>query len=386
MSPKTQHNILLVITIVFIILITSISPLLRMELPKPSYYNQIFEEAQVVAIIEEELTVDPVVEGLLNGTQKIVVYIKTGEYKGEVFETVNVLDKAHNVLVKNGLDIIVGIRETEDGPRALVYNHKRQNYLYLLVGLFFGLLIYFGGKKGLDSIIALVFTAVVLIFILLPLIFRGFDVIITSTCCAILSLVVSFLLIGGFEKKTFVAILGTFCGITASGLISYIFSGLTNISGVNLDKGTQLVYVALDYGIKVKGLMYASILIASLGAIMDVSMSISSSMKEIYILNPKIQFKALFKAGMNIGRDIMGTMANTLILAFMGGSFSLMLLLWGYNMTYRQLINLPFISVEIVQGIAGSIGIVLTVPFTAFMASVFYLHPEKKLLKVKKKN
>ena len=126
--------------------------------------------------------------------------------------------------------------------------------------------------------------------------------------------------------------------------------------------------------------MYASILIASLGAIMDVAMSISSSMQEIYELNPAIAFQELFKRGMNIGKDIMGTMANTLILAFMGGSFSLVMLLWGYNMSLRQIGNLPFIAVEVVQGIAGSIGIVLTVPFTAFMACMLYLKTRRKSL------
>ncbi len=174
------------------------------------------------------------------------------------------------------------------------------------------------------------------------------------------------------RKKTLVAILGTFCGIIVAGIVSYIFSRLTHITGVHLDKGTQLVYVALDYGIKIKGLMFASILIGSLGAVMDVAMSISSSMYEICSLDNSITFKSLYNKGMNIGKDIMGTMANTLILAFMGGSFSLILLMWGYNMDYRQMANLPFLSVELIQGLAGSIGIVLTVPFTALMAGFLY--------------
>ncbi len=373
MSSKIQHNILIGLTVIFILLIVAVSPMFKKNLPNPSYYNQAFEEATVLEILEEDLVDDPVVDKLVTGTQDLLVEINTGKYKGEVFETTNILDKTHNVHAKEKMTVIVGIRETEDGANIWVYNHKRENFLYLLLFTFFALLIYFGGKKGLDSILALLFTTVVFVFILLPLIFNGFDIIITSTLCAILSLVVSFLLVGGFEKKTVIAILGTFCGITVAGLVSYIFGALTNISGVNLDKGTQLVYVALDYDIKIKGIMYASILIASLGAVMDVAMSISSSMKEIYTLNPKIDFNSLFKAGMNIGKDIMGTMANTLILAFMGGSLSLMLLLYGYNMTYTQLINIPFISVEIVQGIAGSIGIVLTVPFTAFVASWLYV-------------
>lgn len=382
MLKKHAHTLLLITTIMMIILIIALSPLLKKGLSSPDYYNQDFEEALVVALENEELTPDPVIEGLVTGRQEALVQMLTGPYKGELYETINVLDQSHNVLLKESLRVIVGVRETDEGPKIWVYNHKRVNYLYLMAALFFITLLYFGGRKGLDSIVALLFTASVFIFILVPLIFRGYPTIILSIVCALVSLVVSFLLIGGFEKKTYVAIMGTVCGIIAAGLVSYIFSGLTHISGINLDKGPQLVYVAMDYGLKVKGLMFASILIASLGAVMDVAMSISSSMQELHKMNPKITFKQLFKTGMTIGKDIMGTMANTLILAFMGGSFSLMLLLWGYNMSYRQISNLPFISVEVVQGLAGSIGIVLTVPFTALMASFFYLQNPKAQGKV----
>jgi len=136
-----------------------------------------------------------------------------------------------------------------------------------------------------------------------------------------------------------------------------------------MDKGEQLIYIAQDYQIQIHGLMFASILIASLGAVMDVSMSIASSMQEIYTTNPDISMKDLMKSGLVVGRDIMGTMANTLILAFAGGSLSLILLIWGYQMDYRQMINMPFISIEVIQGLSGSIGVILTVPFTALVSA-----------------
>lgn len=381
MKNNRLHNLLLIATTISIILIIAIAPLFKSGMSLPNYYNQLFEEAVVVEIISEDLKTDAVIHGLIVGRQEAVVQVTTGKYKGGIYETVNILDQAHNVLLQNKLKVIVGIRETDEGPKVWVYNHKRVNYLYALAGIFFLLLLYFGRKKGIDSIVALLFTGSVFIFILIPLIFRGYNTVLLAIICAIVSLVVSFLLIGGFEKKTFVAILGTFCGIIVAGLISLIFSKLTHITGINLDKGTQLVYVALDYGIKVKGIMFASILIASLGAVMDVAMSISSAMYELYLMNTKITFKNLFTTGMNIGKDIMGTMANTLILAFMGGSFSLMLLLYGYNMSYTQISNLPFIAVEVVQGLAGSIGIVLTVPFTAFMAALIYLKSDRRPVK-----
>lgn len=379
-AKEIYHFIFVLTTMVAIVVMAAVSSLLKEGLPKPDYYNQDFEEAKILKIKAEEIQEDAVIEGFFTGKQTVEVEVLTGKYQGLVQETVNVIDLSHTVYAAEGMHVIVGVREAEDGPRVWVYNHKRQTYLYLLIAVFFLLLILFGRKKGVHAIIALLFTTAILIFVLIPLIFHGYSTVPVSSICAIIALVVSFLVIGGFEKKTLVAILGTICGILAAGLVSFIFSHLTRVSVVNLEKGSQIVYMALDYRIKVKGIMYASILIASLGAIMDVAMSISSSMQEIYELNPAIAFQELFKRGMNIGKDIMGTMANTLILAFMGGSFSLVMLLWGYNMSLRQIGNLPFIAVEVVQGIAGSIGIVLTVPFTAFMACMLYLKKRRKSL------
>ncbi|RRD94030.1 YibE/F family protein [Clostridiales bacterium COT073_COT-073] len=382
-AKEIYHFILIVAAILAIIIMAAVSPLLKEGLPKPDYYNQDFEDAKVLRVIQEDIQQDGVIEGFFTGKQTLEVEVLSGKYQGLIQETVNVIDLSHTVYATEGMEVIVGIREAEEGPKVWVYNHKRKNYLYVLAALFFLLLIFFGRKKGVYAIIALLFTTAILLFALVPLIFRGYSTVLVSSVCAILALVVSFLVIGGFEKKTLVAILGTICGILAAGLVSFVFSSLTRVSVVNLEKGSQIVYMALDYKIKVKGIMYASILIASLGAIMDVAMSISSSMQEIYELNPAISFQELFKRGMNIGRDIMGTMANTLILAFMGGSFSLVMLLWGYNMTLRQISNLPFIAVEVVQGLSGSIGIVLTVPFTAFMACLLYLrHRQGKIKKV----
>lgn len=379
-SKEIYHFIFVLATVISIVAMAAVSPILKEGLPKPDYYNQDFEEAKILKIKEESIQEDAVIEGFVTGKQTVEVEVLTGKHKGLIQETVNVIDLSHAVYASEGMEVIVGIREAEDGPRVWVYNHKRQNYLYLLVVVFFLLLVLFGRKKGIHAIVALLFTTAILIFVLVPFIFHGYSTVLVSSLCSIIALVVSFLVIGGFEKKTLVAILGTICGILAAGLVSFIFSHLTKVSVVNLEKGSQIVYMALDYKIKVKGVMYASILIASLGAIMDVAMSISSSMQEIYELNPAIAFSELFKRGMNIGRDIMGTMANTLILAFMGGSFSLVMLLWGYNMSLRQISNLPFIAVEVVQGISGSIGIVLTVPFTAFMACMLYLKKRGKSL------
>ncbi len=373
MNKDKVHKILLIITIILIPVIIMLSNMVKNNMDVERFYVQDFEEAVVRLVLEEELKPDPVVEDMQIGRQVIAVEVISGKYKGEIQEVINTIDQGHNVVTSVGQHVIVGITENDDGPDIWIYNHKRSTMLYALIGLFIFVMLYFGGKKGLYSIVALAFTGTMFIFVMIPCIFNGFNPMLITIICAILSSVVSFILIGGYNKKSFVAIIGTLLGIIAAGLISFVFGKMTYLTGVNMDKGTQLVYIALDYGVKIKGLLFASILIASMGAVMDVSMSIASSMQEIHQLNPKISFKQLFDSGMKIGKDIMGTMANTLILAFMGGSLGLMLILWGYNMEFVQLINMPFLSVEVIQGLAGSIGIVLTVPFTAFIASFIYI-------------
>ena len=133
-----------------------------------------------------------------------------------------------------------------------------------------------------------------------------------------------------------------------------------------------LVYLGQNTQIKIGGLLFAGILIASLGAVMDVAMSVSSAIAEIHDKSKKLGMKELFISGMHVGKDMMGTMSNTLILAFAGGSISVLVLDYAYNLPLRQIINSYSIGIEIMQGIAGSIGVILTVPTTAFMAALLY--------------
>ncbi|MCG8572230.1 MAG: YibE/F family protein, partial [Spirochaetes bacterium] len=211
-----------------------------------------------------------------------------------------------------------------------------------------------------------------IIFILIPLIFQGYDPILFSILILSVIVIVSFFIIAGFSRKTIAAIIGTIGGIIFAGLISYFTSNAAKLSGINMEKGEQILYLAKDFNIRIKGILFISILIASLGAIMDVAMSIASAINEIKIHKPEISSRELFQSGMNIGHDMISTMINTLILAFAGSSFTLLLMIAGFHMDFKQFINIPVISIEIIQAISGSIGILLTVPFTN-IATIFLL-------------
>lgn len=335
-----------------------------------SYFKQNFVNGEIIEIEEEKLNKDPYVDGRYLGYQKLKVKILEGDYRGKEFEVNNSITKQHNILGKTGLKLIFTIKEKGSKMSIWPYNYRRDKYIYLLAFLFVSIICLLGKLNGFRSLLALFFTSSVVIGILIPMIFYGFEPIISGIACSALIIVVSFILISGINKKSLAAILGTISGIIIAGTLSYMFGKIAFLSGVNMDKGEQILYLAKDYGIKVKGLMFVSILISSLGAVMDVAMSIASSSNELHNTNKNLNKKEHFNSLMNIGRDIMGTMTNTLILAFTGSSLTLIMMIWGYNMQYKQFINIPLISIEAIQGLAGSIGIVLTVPVTAIISTI----------------
>ena len=343
------------------------------------YFNYEFVDGQVLDIKEENLNPDPLIPGRFVGRQKIVVKILEGKYQGKEYEVINVLSDRHNIFAKPGMKAIFTIREKNGKEYIWFYNYKMDRYIYILAGLFALVLLIFGKLSGAKSILSLIFTGVIIIFVLIPIIFRGGDPIIWSILLCSIITVVTFLLIGDFNRKTYAAILGTIVGVMISGIISYIFGNLSKLSGVHMEKGEQILYLAADYKIKINGLMFTSILIASLGAINDVAMSIASSCNELCKRNPDIHLDDLFTSLMDIGKDIMGTMTNTLILAFTGSSLNLMLMIWGFQMSRKQFINMPVIAIELIQALSGSIGIVLTVPITAAI-SIYLIKKKGRLL------
>ncbi len=167
-----------------------------------------------------------------------------------------------------------------------------------------------------------------------------------------------------------------------AGIFAQTFGEWAHLSGIYLDKGEDVIYLAANHPIQVRWLMFVTIMIAALGAVMDVAISIASSYQELQQANPTLTPRQLMLSSMNIGKDIMGTMTNTLILAFAGSSLTTIMMVWGLSMPVEQFINTPVIALSIIHGLAGSIGIVLTIPFTAFVASKIFDHQSNEKLKI----
>ena len=341
-------------------------------------YNKGLEyyKGVVTDIVYEDLESDEFLEDVEVGFQTIAVEITDGSLKGQEFEIGNPVSRLYNIKVEEGTKVIVGVYDRSGETVATLFSYDRSNTIYLLAIIFSIIVIIIGGIKGVKSLLSLIFTLICCIFLMLPLLLRGVSPIIAGILMAVLSITVTLLLVSGINKKTLTAILGTVSGVVIAGITAYIFGDLSNLSGITMDDAESLMYIAEDTGLKIKGLMFTGILVASLGAVMDVAMSISSSIFEMNSINSKITFKDLFKSSMNIGKDIIGTMTNTLILAFAGGSLSVLILIYSSSMPYNKLINLDILGTEIVQGLAGSIGIILAVPITALIGC--YLKKKKK--------
>ena len=337
----------------------------------PDKYNKGmgYYKASVIEILEENLQDDQYLEGVQVGSQTILVEVEDGPFKGKVYEIGNPISRLYNLKVNEGSKVIVGCYDRNGENVVTLFSYDRSNVLYVLIGLFALIVVVIGGVKGVKSLVALVFTLVSCVYLMLPLMLKGVNPILAGIIMAILSISVTLLLVSGKNMKTLTAILGTVSGVVIAGIVSYVFGELAHLSGLTMDNAESLMYIAEDTGLKIRGLMFTGILVASLGAVMDVAMSISSAIFEIHSVNNRVSMSELFRSAMNIGKDIIGTMTNTLILAFAGGSLSVLILIYSSNMTYNKLINLDVLGIEVIQGLAGSIGIVLAVPITAAIGS-----------------
>ena len=374
MQEKVFTGAVLIVTVLLCIGMPKISNKLKPDTP----FTQEFATGIVEEVLEEDLSPDPVVQGRFRGTQKLRVKILEGTYQNEEFEVYNTLSSLHSNLAYKGLKAVFTLRESGGQTAVWLYNLKRDTHVFVLAALFFAALVMLGRGQGLKSALGLVFTCVLIVTVLIPALFAGFPPVPVSIVLVSLMTVVSFILISGFTRKTFAAIAGTVSGITIAGIISVAVSYSAQLSGVNMEGGEQLLNLAPDYNLKLDGLLFTSILIASLGAVMDVSMSIASSMQEILTANPRLTKRELFKSGLTVGKDITGTMSNTLILAFAGSSLPLVMMIWGYGMSFKQFINIPRIVIEIMHGISGSIGIIAAVPCTALVALFILKIPAAK--------
>ncbi len=363
--------------IIFFIFLYFFNNIERVELVNSSGTSYV--KAVVNEIVEDNIQED----GSRIGYQKVMLKVLSGKLKGQLIEGTSFAGYLYGADCTVGMKVIASISKYEDNASAAVYSYDRSNIIYIFVGLFLLMLWIIGGKKGFKSAIGLVFTFICIIYLFLPMLYKGYSPFLSAVIVIILITIVSLYLIDGITKKSISAMIGTIIGVIIAGICAAGFGYVAKISGYNVSEVEELVFVANNTELKVGGILFSAILIASLGAVMDVSMSISSTLTEIYNHNKNIGRVELFKSGINVGRDMMGTMSNTLILAFTGGSINTLILNYAYALKHNQIINMYEIGIEIMQGVSGSIAIILSVPLVSIISSYFFTYGRKKSLRSK---
>lgn len=343
--------------------------------------NMVFVKAVVVQNDNESLQEQASLDS--GDTQQVVLEICSGAHKGEKVDAYSLNGYLYGANCKVGTKVIASLSEYDGVLSANVYNYDREAEIVVLLAVFFGLMWLVGGKKGFNSILALIFTFVAVIMMYIPMMYIGVSPFIAATITVVIITLVTFILIADFQMKSIGAMLGTIFGVIVSGLIALAFGHFGHVTGYNVDDIENLIYVGQNSKLDIGGMLFSGILIASLGAVMDVAMSVSTSLHEIKEQKPEITAKEIFKSGINIGRDMIGTMSNTLILAYVGGSLGLVMIIYAYSYQIHQILNMYSIAIEIMRGIAGTIGIILTVPITSLIMSML-LTREKKAAPEKK--
>ena len=365
-KKAVRYLIYILFVCVFAVFVIKLNQVEKTELVVRT--GQTFEKAKVVKILQDNLEEN----GTRVGEQKVRVRMLTGVRKGEELDITSSSGYLFGAACKPGMKVIVMQSVAGDSTVASVYTQDREGVIYIFALIYLLVLCLIGGKQGIKGCLGLVFTFFCVIFVYLPLVYLKYSPFWTAVFVCFITTLVTMYLIGGPTRKTCAATLGTLVGVILAGVSAWCFSKASGISGYNVSDIETLMTLWNTNRIQVGGLLFSGLLISYLGAVMDVAMSISSAIDEIYRQNLSLSRKELFKAGLRVGRDMMGTDSNTLILAFAGSSVSTLLLDYSYNLPYQQIINSNNIGIAIMQGLAGSFGIVLSVPFTVLICTILF--------------
>ena len=304
-----------------------------------------------------------------------------GEHKGEIVEALQLLDANSSInysKLKVGEKIYLYKHATDEETIWYADQYDRASGLIILGVIFIAFVLFFGRKKGVNTIIALVFTCLSIFMVYIPAILKGGNIYVWSIITCLYIGVSTLLIVQGATRKSFAAMIGCLTGTAISGILTVIMSEILSLTGVLNEESLYLYYMNSENPIDLKAIIFGSIIVGAIGAIMDVSIDIASSLNEVINASEEPTFEKTVKAGFEIGRDIIGTMANTLVLAYIGSSLSCTLLTVSYSGSLTYLLNREAIIVEMLQALVGSLGIFATIPLTTYISAFLYLKHDKK--------
>lgn len=323
----------------------------------------------VLEVVEEDLTPSDLKGGPQLGEQTLTIELKDGSQ----ITLTNYLTNTHNILAREGMRVVVCVDAPENvEPYYTLYQYDRSVGLGVAVAIFLLLMLLVGGEKGFYATLALAFSLVFLLKITVPVIYSGGSPILAGLAMVLVSTAVTVFLIYGLSPRGVLGIGVVLAGeFVACGLF-LLFSLLLHLSGFKSSDAENLLVAAQNTGLNISTVLFAATMIASLGAVMDVAVSLLSALWEVRLADLDITGRGLWRAGLRMGRDMIGTMSNTLIFAFAGGSLTTLLVLMTYGTDPVQLLHSDYIALELAHGLCGTCAVILTVPLASLVSAAVY--------------
>lgn len=342
-------------------------------------------KAAVTDVVSEETNEIALGEGSYES--RTIVFnceIQSGDSKGESVTAEQIIDNMYAgsdyiKVVEPGDKIMIISAQTDmSGSVSWQFSDYYRFDKILILGLiFFGLILIIGRWKGVNTILSLAFTFSFVFLVFVPAVMNGYNAYVGAAITCVFTIVMTLLLINGAGRKTLATIIGCISGMVIAAAGTWIMSEVMHLTGFVDEHSYYLTMLNPENPVDLTSIVFAAIIIGALGALMDVAMDISSALYELSIQVPDITFGQMCRSGMNIGRDIMGTMANTLVLAYIGSSLSCIMILLTYSMSVEHLLNREVIIVEFLQALIGSTAILLTVPCTVLICGVLYIRKKQ---------
>ena len=339
------------------------------------------QEVQKVQVVEIVQQVEKDFKGGGGNKKQTKIYFNAKSLEKEAADApLTVIQESSPMFGMKMRNVQVGdkVLITKERPNSNTWvfmEYVRSQALLILGGIFALLLLGFGGKKGVNTIIALIFTCIAIFGLYVPAILSGLNIYSWTFATSIFIVLTTLLLVNGANRKSLAAAVGCIGGICLAALIAVSMDKALYLTGYVDEHSIYLANWNREVPLDLQAIIFGAIIIGAVGAIMDVAVDIAASLSELARKVEKISFLSLFQSGINIGRDIIGTMSNTLILAYIGSSLSVVLLITAYSGgDFLLLFNREMIAVEIAQALIGSIGILFTIPLTAATSAFLCRH------------
>ena len=323
----------------------------------------------VLEVVEEKLTPSDLKGGPQLGEQTLTIELRDGSQ----ITLTNYLTNTHSILAREGMRVVVCVDAPDNvEPYYTLYQYDRSVGLGVVVAIFLLLMLLVGGEKGFYAALALAFSLVFLLKITVPVIYSGGSPILAGLAMVLVSTAVTVFLIYGLSPRGVLGIGVVLAGEFVSCGLFLLFSQLLHLSGFKSSDAENLLVAAQNTGLNISTVLFAATMIASLGAVMDVAVSLLSALWEVRLADPDITGRGLWRAGLRMGRDMIGTMSNTLIFAFAGGSLTTLLVLMTYGTDPVQLLHSDYIALELAHGLCGTCAVILTVPLASLVSAAVY--------------